>query len=149
MTMRNGWLAKSVTMMLAVSGATGLLRAGDWPQWGGSDPGRNMVSTETGLPASFDAKGETLENVRWMMPLGSHIYGNPTVAGGRVFVGTDDALLEHDERFHRTRGGMVWCLEEATGRMLWRLVVGWWRYRLATTGALPSLTLGLEHSPRR
>ncbi|MCX6910404.1 MAG: PQQ-binding-like beta-propeller repeat protein [Verrucomicrobia bacterium] len=123
MTMRNGWLAKTATMMLVMNCATGLVRAGDWPQWGGNDPGRNMVSTETGLPESFQTQGETLENVRWMAPLGGHIYGNPTVANGRVFVGTDDKQLSDDPRFHRTQGGMVWCLDEATGRMLWRLVV--------------------------
>ena len=121
--MKNVWFATTVLVMLATGGAAGLARGGDWPQWGGNDPGRNTVSTETGLPDSFDAKGDTLRNVRWMTPLGQHIYGNPTVADGRVWVGTDDVLLGGDERFHRTRGGMVWCLEEATGRMLWRLVV--------------------------
>ena len=98
-------------------------RAGDWPQWGGTDPGRNTVSTETGLPDSFTIKGETLENVRWKVPLGTFIYGNPTVAGGRVFVGTDDYLLNDDPRFHRTHGGLVHCLDEKTGKLLWRLVV--------------------------
>ncbi|MBM3860382.1 MAG: pyrrolo-quinoline quinone [Verrucomicrobia bacterium] len=96
--------------------------AGDWPQWGGTDFGRNMVSSETGIPATFSVKGETLENVRWVVPLGTYIYGNPTVAGGRVIVGTDDDLLRDDSRFKRTRGGMVWCLDETTGRVLWRLV---------------------------
>jgi outer membrane protein assembly factor BamB len=61
--------------------------------------------------------------VRWIVPLGNYISGNPTVAGGRVFVGTDDAALDDDPRFHRTHGGMVQCLDEATGRVLWRLPV--------------------------
>lgn len=121
--MKNVWVETAAMWMLAANCATDLVRAGDWPQWGGNDPGRNMVSTETRLPESFQLSGETLENVRWMVSLGSHIYGNPTVANGRVFVGTDDRLLSDDPRFHRTHGGMVWCLEEATGRMLWRLVV--------------------------
>ncbi len=109
------------------------LDAGDWPAWGGSDPGRNMVSTETGLPETFkpgekSTTGEgviagTTENVRWVAKLGSHICGNPTVAGGRVFIGTDDFSLQHDSRFKRTSGGMVWCLDEKTGRTLWRLPV--------------------------
>ncbi|MBM4018675.1 MAG: pyrrolo-quinoline quinone, partial [Planctomycetes bacterium] len=94
---------------------------------------RNMVSPETGLPESFkpgekSAQGEgidlkTTEHVRWAARLGSYIYGNPTVSGGRVFVGTDDSLLDGQKRLPRTRGGMVWCLDEATGRTLWRLVV--------------------------
>lgn len=107
--------------------------AGDWPAWGGSDPGRNMVSLEKNLPESFkpgekSAKGDgmtpgTTENVRWVAKLGTFICGNPTVAGGRVFVGTDDANLQGDSRLKRTKGGMVWCLDEKTGNMLWRLPV--------------------------
>jgi outer membrane protein assembly factor BamB len=109
------------------------VQAGDWPAWGGPDSGRNMVSPETGLPDTFkpgekSPTGEgmllgTTENVRWVAKLGSHICGNPTVANGRVFVGTDDAGLQHDSRFKRTSGGMVWCLDEKTGRTLWRLPV--------------------------
>ena len=58
-----------------------------------------------------------------MATLGNYISGNATIAGGRVFVGTDDAVLEEDSRFHRTHGGMVQCLDEATGKLLWRLAV--------------------------
>ena len=107
--------------------------AADWPQWGGSDLGRNMVSGEKNLPDSFvpgekDPKGggirmDTTRNVRWAARLGSYIYGNPTVAGGKVFVGTDDTLLEGDPRLTRTNSGMLQCLDEATGKLLWRLVV--------------------------
>jgi outer membrane protein assembly factor BamB len=96
--------------------------AADWPQWGGSDPGRNLASDEKGLPDSFKARGQT-ENVRWMMPMGGAVQGNPTISNGRVFVGTDDAALDDDSRFIRTHGGMVQCLDEATGKVLWRLVV--------------------------
>jgi outer membrane protein assembly factor BamB len=109
------------------------VHAGDWPAWGGCDLGRNMVSSESGLPESFkpgekSPKGDgivpgTTENVRWVVKLGTFICGNPTVADGRVFVGTDDAMLQSDPRLKRTRGGMVWCLDEKTGNTLWRLPV--------------------------
>jgi len=112
---------------------SGSARAGDWPAWGGSDPGRNMVSHEVGLPETFmpgekSSAGEgilpgTTENVRWVVKLGNFICGNPTVSDGRVFVGTDDASLQNDTRLKRTKGGMVWCLDEKTGRTLWRLPV--------------------------
>lgn len=92
-----------------------------------------MVSTETGLPDSFlpgkkrpsggGIDPETTENVQWTARLGSAAYGNPTVAGGKVFVGTDDVTLAGDPRLSRTRGGLVKCLDEATGELLWRLVV--------------------------
>lgn len=107
---------------LALSCAAAPALAGDWPQWGGSDLGRNMVSTEKNLPISFKPKTPT-ENVRWTASLGNYISGNPTIASGRVFVGTDDATLEEDPRFKRTHGGMLQCLDEATGQILWRLNV--------------------------
>jgi len=103
----------------------------DWTQWGGSDC-RNMVSKETGLPDTFSrgtrkSSGEidlsTAENVKWVVRTGSATYGNPTVASGRVFVGTDDYLLSKSDRFKRSRGGMVHCLDEATGELVWQLVV--------------------------
>lgn len=92
-----------------------------------------MVSAETGLPDGFkpgerSPSGQGLvpgstENVRWMVELGSYIFGNPTVAGGCVFAGTDDTSLRGDGRFHPSKGGMVQCLNEETGQLLWKLVV--------------------------
>src|SRR6266849_1902665 len=76
-----------------------LAGAGDWPMWG-HDSSRNMVSDEKDLPVSFVAgqfkSGSeeidmaTTKNVRWVAKLGSQSYGNPTVAGGKVFVGTNN-----------------------------------------------------------
>jgi outer membrane protein assembly factor BamB len=106
--------------------------AADWPHWGGTE-GCNMVSPEKGLPETFvpgdkrpDGSGidmATTKNVKWVAQLGSTAYGNPTVAHGRVFVGTNDLTISDDPRFHRTHGGMVKCFEETTGKLLWQLVV--------------------------
>ena len=122
-------LSVTMSVLLAVAAA----QAADWPAWGGSDLGRNMVSNEKGLPDTFkpgekSPTGEGMipgstENVRWVAKLGTFICGNPTVADGRVFVGTDDASLQGDTRLKRTKGGMVWCLDEKTGKTLWRLPV--------------------------
>lgn len=107
------------------------ISAADWPQWGRT-LSRNGDCMDTGLPASFEPgrkkpgggiKMETARNVKWAARLGSAAYGNPTVAAGRVFVGTDDVTLAADRRFKRTRGGLVKCLSEATGELLWQLVV--------------------------
>jgi len=105
--------------------------AADWPQWGGG-PYRNLVSRESGLPASFhpgrkkrDRLGfdpDTTKNVRWMVRLGSENYSCPVVADGRVYIGTNDEDLD-DERFQATRGGVLMCLDEKTGSLIWRLVV--------------------------
>lgn len=105
-----------------------LAGAEDWPQWGGHD-NRNQVSAEKGLPSSFEPgrkKGgdidlATTKNVKWVAALSTATYGNPTVAGGRVFVGTDAGALEDDPRFHYSRGGIVKCLSEETGKLCWQL----------------------------
>jgi outer membrane protein assembly factor BamB len=123
----------SITLALSILLGAATARAGEWPAWGGNDLGRNMVSPEKGLPETFKP-GEkspmgdgmlpgSTENIRWVAKLGNLVCGNPTVSGGRVFVGSDDASLQGDTRIKRTKGGMVWCLDEKTGSTLWRLPV--------------------------
>jgi len=91
-----------------------------------------MCSDETGLPETFSRgvrereggiDSESAQNVKWVVKLGSATYGNPTIADGRVYVGTDDMNLAGDERLKRTRGGLVQCFDEVTGKLLWRLAV--------------------------
>lgn len=104
--------------------------AADWPTWGGT-ASRNMVSSETGVPDSFDAGkyvGNTEEidlattkNVKWVAKLGSQTYGNPAVAGGKVFVGTNNES-PRDTRFVGDRG-ILYCLDEKTGKLLWQLAI--------------------------
>lgn len=130
---RRSSLPGTLAALLFLGAAASGLRAADWPQWGGHDLGRNMVSPETGLPEFFEpgkrsTTGEGMipgstKHVRWVADLGSYIFGNPTVTGGRVFAGTDDAGLRGDRRFRQTKGGLVQCLEEDTGRLIWRLAV--------------------------
>lgn len=114
---------------LALAGAVGAAAAAaaDWPQWGGT-PSRNMVSDATGLPESAKVVAKAgggeidvaaSQGIRWAAPLGSQTYGNPTVAGGRVFVGTNNDR----PRDPRTTGdrGILLCLDEQTGEFLWQL----------------------------
>jgi outer membrane protein assembly factor BamB len=103
----------------------------DWPQWGGSEK-RNMASSEQGLPARFDPGKKqrtrlgfdlnTAKNVKWCVRLGTENYSSPTIANGRVFIGTNDETLD-DPRYRPTRGGLFLALEEKTGDLLWQLVV--------------------------
>src|SRR4029078_13398779 len=74
---------------------------GDWPMWGGT-PDRNMVSNMKGLPTEWDVK--TKKNVKWVAELGSQSYGNPVVASGMVFVGTNNegARDPHGQAHQRT-----------------------------------------------
>src|SRR4030095_15671320 len=64
--------------------------SGDWPMWGGT-PDRNMVSNMKGLRASWNIEKKT--NVKWVSAIGSQSYGNPVVAGGTVFLGTNNEGL--------------------------------------------------------
>src|SRR4051812_1266428 len=64
--------------------------SGDWPMWGGT-PDRNMVSNMKGLPIEWDVKAK--KNIKWVANLGSQTYGNPVVAGGMVFVGTNNEAM--------------------------------------------------------
>lgn len=94
------------------------LVAGDQPQWGRAWD-RNLVSTETNLPASFNP--DTGENVRWAADLGTESYSTPVVAGGRVYIGTNNGQ-PRDPR-HQGDRGVLMCFDEKDGHLLWQLVV--------------------------
>jgi outer membrane protein assembly factor BamB len=89
--------------------------AGDWSMWGGT-PSRNMVSAMKGLPLDWDVK--TKKNVKWVADLGSQSYGNPVVAGGMVFVGTNNELAR-DPKQPGDRGVLM-AFRESTGEFLWQ-----------------------------
>lgn len=118
-------------VLCLLGGLVGEGRTADWPQWGGNNE-RNMASSEKGLPTRFDPgkkrrdrlgyDPQTTKNVRWVARLGSENYSSPTIANGRVFIGTNDEALD-DPRFRSTRGGLLKCLDEATGELIWQLVV--------------------------
>lgn len=102
----------------------------DWPTWGGT-PSRNMVADAKDLPVEVNAgrfvgKTEvvdmtTTKNVRWVAKLGSQSYGTPTVAGGRVYVGTNN----ESPRDPKQKGdrGVLMCFSEKDGAFLWQLIV--------------------------
>ena len=84
--------------------------------WGGT-PVRNMVSDMRGLPVTWDI--QTKKNVRWMATLGSQSYGNPVVAGGKVFVGTNNEGLR-DPKQPGDRGVLM-AFSEKDGAFLWQI----------------------------
>jgi outer membrane protein assembly factor BamB len=89
---------------------------GDWPMWGGT-PDRNMTSNMKGLPTTWDVASK--KNVRWVANLGSQAYGNPTVSGGMVFVGTNNEAMR-DPKQPGDRG-VVMAFRESDGEFLWQL----------------------------
>jgi len=94
------------------------LHAADQPQWGAAW-GRNMVSKEKNLPAEFSVSNRM--NIRWSARLGTESYSTPVVAGGKVFIGTNNG--EPRDPKHQGDRGVFMCFEEATGSLLWQLVV--------------------------
>ena len=112
-------LAAAVVGAAAIAGAVALRAqapaSGDWSMWGGS-PSRNMVSSMKGLPLDWDVK--TKKNVKWVADLGSQSYGNPVVAGGMVFVGTNNELVR-DPKQPGDRGVLM-AFRESTGEFLWQ-----------------------------
>lgn len=122
-------ITQRLTAAVAVA-AAGSSLAADWPQWGGTQS-KNMVSSEKNLPAKFEAgkrkRGTeevdmaTTENCRWVAKLGSQTYGTPTIANGRILVGTNNET-PRDER-HIGDRGVVMSFDEKTGAFQWQLVV--------------------------
>jgi outer membrane protein assembly factor BamB len=107
---------------LLTSGALAVLVPGlpaaDQPQWGQAWT-RNMVSNERGLPDSFDPKSG--KNIKWVAPIGTETHGTPIVAGGRIYIGTNNG----EPRDPKQTGdrGVLMCFAESTGEFLWQLVV--------------------------
>lgn len=89
----------------------------DWPQWGGSSH-RNNVAEGYGIPVDWNI--ETGKNIKWSVPLGSQTYGNPVVANGKVFVGTNNghAYLPHYSSYIDL--GVLLCFRESDGKFLWQ-----------------------------
>jgi outer membrane protein assembly factor BamB len=87
----------------------------DWPMWGGT-PDRNQVSNMKNVPSEWDVK--TKKNIKWVADLGSQSYGNPVVAKGMVFVGTNNELMR-DPKQGGDRGVLM-AFRESNGEFLWQ-----------------------------
>lgn len=96
-------------------GCSAVTLSADWPMWGGT-PVRNMVSSMTGAPTEWDVTTGT--NVKWVAELGSQSYGNPTVGGGVVLVGTNNELARDPEQGGDR--GVLMAFRESNGEFLWQ-----------------------------
>ena len=106
----------------------------------GGSPTRNMVNLKDKV-AKFptegpkwddeeDAKKWTAEWVLWKADLGSRAYGGPTIAGGRVYVGTNnenprnprDTKKGEDDEIEKLDKGVLMVFAEKDGHFLWQHV---------------------------
>lgn len=110
-------MTNETTRKLLAAGllAAALPAAAEVAMFGGG-PTRNMVSDEKGLPAKFDPAAGV--NVKWVADLGSQSYGGPLVAGGKVYVGTNNEGKKNP-KLTGDRGNLM-AFDAATGKFLWQ-----------------------------
>lgn len=99
-----------------------------WPMYGGS-PARNMVNLRDRniLDLVHAEKGPPL---LWKANLGSTCYAQPVVAGGRVYVGTNNRQPRNPRDTRKRRDGktepvdksVLMCFDATTGRFRWQHV---------------------------
>ncbi len=89
----------------------------DWPQWGGSSERNNTPSGEN-LPLEWNTK--TGKNIRWSMKLGSETYGNPVVANGKLYIGTNNGAAYLSRYPSTVDLGVLLCFDEKDGKFLWQ-----------------------------
>jgi outer membrane protein assembly factor BamB len=93
------------------------LASQDWPMWGGTLQ-RNMVSQLKNLPSNWDF--QTGKNIKWKAAIGTTSYGNPVVADGKVFLGTNNGNPRNPDITGDK--GVLMCFRESDGKFLWQAV---------------------------
>ena len=92
-------------------------REHDWPQWGGWSS-RNNTPAGTNIPDRWNIEDGT--NIKWSAKLGSQSYGNPVVANGKVYVGTNNGAGYLTRYPASVDLGCLLCFDEKTGEFLWQ-----------------------------
>ena len=115
MVKKRGLLLIRILVGIGILSTIGFYAMVDTAMWGGS-PGRNMVSTETGLPAEWDP--ESGKNIKWTAQLGSQTYGNPVIIGSKIFVGTNNQAVRNPKL--KGDRGVVMVFRESDGKFLWQ-----------------------------
>jgi outer membrane protein assembly factor BamB len=109
-------IALSLAFVVLLVSAT--VRAEDWPQWMGAN--RDNVWRESGIVQKFPPGGP---RVLWRTPVAGG-YAGPAVAAGRVYVTdyvtTADVKVDNFDRKQFSGTERVLCLEESTGKKLWK-----------------------------
>ena len=115
--------------LIALLALCAAAQAADSPQWGRTND-KNMISEEKGLPADINLGKKKpsepvdpakIKNVAWIAKLGSQTYGTPMVAGGTVFIGTNNESPRNPD-VHTGDRGVVMAFDEYTGKFKWQMV---------------------------
>lgn len=101
----------------------------EWNQWGGS-PARNNVPIGHNIPAEWEVgdfdyrtgawNPEGARNIKWVGKLGSQSYGNPVVADGKIFVGTNNSGGWLKRYPSSVDLGVLLAFDVKDGKFLWQ-----------------------------
>ena len=85
--------------------------------WGGAIQ-RNMYSLVKNLPSTWDVT--SMKNIKWKADIGTTSYGNPVIADGKIFLGTNNDNPKNPEITGDK--GVLMCFRESDGKFLWQAV---------------------------
>lgn len=119
--------ASIAALWLALSCRIASAAGADWPMYG-RDATHNAVSPGSNPPirwnvGEFDRRTgvwrrETARNIKWQAELGTNTFGDPVVAGGLIWIGTNNW-----QRGKETEDAAVLtCLRETDGKLLYRYI---------------------------
>ena len=105
------------------------IHPGDWNQWGGS-PLRNNTATGKNIPTDWNVgqfdddtgawKKQSARNIKWVARLGSKTNGNPVVANGKAFIGSNNGSGYLKRYPSSVDLGVLLCFNTADGKFLWQ-----------------------------
>ena len=104
----------------------GSAKADDWPMLGRSNF-RNPVSPEKNPPLTWkvelrDDNGNSLrsaENIKWTAKLGNYSIGDPVVANGLVWIGSNNDELDSNDQ---QDASVLLCFRESDGKRMYKYV---------------------------
>ncbi len=109
--------------------ANAQIKPGDWTQWLGT-AFRNNVPEAKNIPTewdigAFDRKSgewqkDDAKNVKWVARLGSQSYGNPVIADGQIYAGTNNGAGYLKRYPYDVDLGCLLCFRESDGQFLWQ-----------------------------
>jgi len=89
----------------------------DWPSFGRSAT-RNAVIADGKGPTEWDVASGL--NIKWRVSLGSETFAAPVVAGGRVYIGTNNGAGYLERYPNSVDLGCLLCFRESDGQFLWQ-----------------------------
>jgi outer membrane protein assembly factor BamB len=98
-----------------------------WSMFGGSIS-RNFVNTfDRNIASDWSVEPGSEKHIKWSADLGSKAYGGPVIAGGKVFVGTNNKKPRNPRDIDPATKqpldkGIIICFRESDGKFLWQAV---------------------------